>query len=331
MNGVTPNESENAMIKSKTTELLGIEYPILMGAMAWITKAGLVAAVSNGGGAGVLGAGGRTADWVRDEIRKTKTLTTKPFGINISLESTPWRDSLVDAIIDEGIDFVTLGAGDPRPFIPRFHAAGIKVICIVPNTRLAKRVEAAGADLIIAEGMESGGRIGNLTTFALLSNVIPEVGIPVIAAGGIVDGRGVAAALILGADAVQLGSRFLLSEECEMYPANKQQIIDAQDSDSVTTGWSRGMGMRGLRSHFSDKYLEMETSGVSLDVLNEFATGCSRKVVEEGIGPDGMNGIVQVGESLGPLKRIQPAVDIIQELMHETEALLLEAHKRVAS
>lgn len=317
------------MIKSRTAEILGIKHPILMGAMAWITKAEIVAAVSNAGGAGILAAGGRTDDWVREQIRKTKTLTSKPFGINVSLKITPWQDKQIETIIDEGIDFVTLGAGDPRPFIPRFHAAGIKVICIVPSTKLAKRVEDAGTDLIIIEGMESGGTIGNLTTLALLSNVIPEVSTPVIAAGGISDGRAIAAALIMGADAVQMGSRFLLAEECEMYPGNKEQIINAQDTDSITTGWSRGMGMRGLRSAFAEKFLEMEKSGVPTEVLSKFATGCSRKVAEEGIGPDGMNGIVQVGESLGPLKRIQPAAEIIQELMAEAEAVLLNAPNRV--
>ena len=317
------------MIKSRTTEILGIEYPILMGAMAWITKAELVAAVSNGGGAGVLGAGGRPAEWVSAEIRKTKTLTDKPFGINVSLETTPWRDELIDTIITEGIDFVTLGAGDPRPFISKFHAAGIKVVCIVPNTKLAKRVQYAGSDLIVIEGMESGGRVGNLTTMALLSNVIPEIGIPVIAADGISDGRAMAAALIMGADAVQLGSRFLLAEECDMFPGNKQQIIEAVDTDTVTTGWSRGMGMRGLRSPFAHRYLEMETSGTPLEELNIFATGCSRKVAEEGIGQDGMNGIVQVGESLGPLKCIQPAADIIHQVMAEAEELLCHAANQV--
>lgn len=317
------------MIKSRTTEILGIKYPILMGAMAWITTAELVAAVSNGGGAGVIGAGGRSEEWTREEIRKTKKLTNKPFGINVSLETTPWRDKLIDAIIKEGIDFVTLGAGDPRPFIQKFHDAGIKVICIVPNTKLAKRVQDAGSDLLVIEGMEAGGRIGKLTTMALLSNVIPEITIPAIAAGGISDGRAIAAAMIMGADAVQLGSRFLLAEECDMYPANKQQIIEAQDTDSVTTGLSRGMGMRGLRNSFSDKYLEMETSGVPVEALNQFATGCSQKVAENGIGPDGMNGIVQVGQSLGPLKKIQPAAEIIEELMVEAEVLLRNAPRLV--
>ncbi|MCQ4764141.1 nitronate monooxygenase [Cloacibacillus evryensis] len=316
-------------MRTKLTRLLGIEYPILMGAMAWITTAKLVAAVSNGGGAGVLGSGGRDDSWVRDQIRETKELTDKPFGINVSLETTPLRDKIVDAIIDEGISFVTLGAGDPRPFIPKFKTAGIKVVCIIPNTKLAKRIEAAGADMIVIEGMESGGRIGNLTTMALMTNVLPEVGLPVVVAGGIADGRGLAAALIMGACGVQIGSRFLLSEECESHPSNAQAIINATDTDSITTGWSRGMGMRGLRSAFSDKYLEMEVSGAPLARLNEFATGCSRKVAEEGVGPDGMNGIVQCGEGLVPLRRIQPAAEIIREVIEEAESLLKTAPELV--
>ena len=316
-------------MRTKLTRLLGIEYPILMGAMAWITTAKLVAAVSNGGGAGVLGSGGRDDSWVRDQIRETKELTDKPFGINVSLETTPLRDKIVDAIIDEGISFVTLGAGDPRPFIPKFKTAGIKVVCIIPNTKLAKRIEAAGADMIVIEGMESGGRIGNLTTMALMTNVLPEVGLPVVVAGGIADGRGLAAALIMGACGVQIGSRFLLSEECESHHSNAQAIINATDTDSITTGWSRGMGMRGLRSAFSDKYLEMEVSGAPLARLNEFATGCSRKVAEEGVGPDGMNGIMQCGEGLVPLRRIQPAAEIIREVIEEAESLLKTAPELV--
>jgi enoyl-[acyl-carrier protein] reductase II len=319
------------MICTRMTELFGIKYPIMMGAMAWITKSQLVAAVCNAGATGVLGAGGRSAEWVRNQIRETKKLTSKPFGVNISLETTPWRDSLVEAVVDEGLPFVTLGAGDPRPFIGRFRAAGIKVVCIVPNAKLARRVQDGGADLIVIEGMESGGRIGNLTTLALMTNVIPEVTVPVVAAGGIVDGRGMAAAITMGASGVQMGSRFLLAEECEMYPGNKQAIINAQDTDSTTTGWSRGIGMRGLRDAFSDKYLQMETAGVPLETLNEFATGASRKVAEQGIGTDGMNGMVQVGQSLGPLRRIQPAADIIEEVMMQAEAALLNGARMVSN
>lgn len=313
------------MLKTKLTELLGIKYPILMGAMAWITKSKLVAAVSNAGAAGVIGSGGRDDMWVRNEIRVTKKLTDAPFGINISLETTPLRDKIVSAILDEGVPFVTLGAGDPRPLISRFKSANIKVVCIVPNLKLAKRVESAGADMIVIEGMESGGRIGNLTTMALMSNILPEVNLPVAAAGAIVDGRGLAAALIMGADGVQMGSRFLLSEECENNPLNTDAIIKATDTDTVTTGWSRGLGMRGLKSPFSDKYLAMEIAGCPTEQLEAFASGCSRKVAEEGIGPDGMNGIVQVGEALVPLHKVQSAAEIVQEVVNEAETLLENA------
>ncbi len=317
------------MIKTKMTELLGIQYPILMGAMAWITTAGLTAAVSNAGGAGVLGAGGRDEEWVRQEIRKTKTLTDKPFGINLSLQTTPLRDKLVEVILAEGIDFVTLGAGDPRPFLPRFREAGIKTICIVPNTKLAKRMEACGADMLVIEGMESGGRIGNLTTMALMTNILPEVSLPVAAAGGIVDGRGLAAALIMGADGVQMGSRFLLASECESHPSNAQAIVAASDTDSVTIGWSRGKGLRGLKNPFAEEYLSMEVSGVPTETLGQYVNGCSKRVADLGTGEDGKNGIVQVGESLEPLKKIQPAAEIIREVMEEAETLLKRAPRFV--
>lgn len=313
------------MIRTKMTELLGIEYPILLGAMAWITTAGLVAAVSNAGGAGVLGSGGRDDTWVREQIQKTKTLTNRPFGINVSLATTPMRDKIVDAIIEEGIDFVTLGAGDPRPFIGRFKDAGIKVVCIIPNTKLAKRVEAAGADMIVIEGMESGGRIGNLTTMALMTNVIPEVQLPVAAAGGIVDGRGLAAALVMGADGIQMGSRFLLASECESHRSNAEAIIQATDTDSCTIGWSRGKGLRGLKNRFAERYLEMETSGVPTEELGRYVQGCSRRVADLGQGEEETNGIVQVGEGLVPLKKIQPAAEIIREVMREAESILKNA------
>jgi enoyl-[acyl-carrier protein] reductase II len=330
-NIIYKERTNRKVIETKVSKLLGIKYPILMGAMAWITNAKLVAAVSNGGGAGTLGSGGRDGQWAAEEIRKTRKLTNKPFGINISLESTPLRDQIVDAVIVEGIDYVTLGAGDPRPFIPKFKNAGIKVVCIVPNTKLAKRVEACGADMIVIEGMESGGRIGNLTTMALMTNVLPEVRLPVVVGGGIADGRGLAAALIMGGHGIQMGTRFLLAEESEAYPGNAQAIIAAADSDSVATGFSRGMGMRGLRSPFTDKYIEMETAGMPIEELNKFATGSSRKVAEEGLGSDGMYGMVQCGQGLEPLKKIQLAAEIIQEVMKEAEELLKSAPKLVTS
>ena len=313
------------MIQTRMTELLGIRYPILMGAMAWITTARLTAAVSNAGGAGVLAASGRDDVWLREEIRKTRELTDKPFGVNLSMQTTLLRDKLADVLLEEQVPFVTLGAGDPRPLLPRFQQAGIKTVCIVPNTRLAKRMEDCGADLLIIEGMESGGRIGNLTTMALMSNVLPEVHIPTVAAGGIVDGRGLAAALIMGADGVQMGSRFLLARECESHPSNREAILAASDTDSVTIGWSRGKGKKKKKNPFSEKYLSMETTGVPTETLSQFVKGCSRRVAELGTGPDGMNGIVQVGESLVPLRKIQTAAEILQEVMQEAETLLRHA------
>ena len=311
------------MLKTKMTELLGIEHPILQGAMAWISESTLVSAVSNGGGAGVLGTGGREPEWIKAEIRRIKERTDKPFGVNVPLEKKYGeRQPSVEAVLEEGAPFVTMGAGDPRPFIPRFHEAGIKVICIAPNLRLAKRVEDAGADLIVLEGMESGGRIGNLTTMALMSNILPEISTPAAAAGGIADGRGLAAALSMGADGVQMGSRFLLAEECRVHPDYPAAVLSATDTDTVATGWSRGLGMRGLKSPWAEKYLEMETSGVPLEQLNQFASGCSRRVAEQGLGPDGMNGIVQCGESVVPLKKRQPAAEIIREVVREAEEIL---------
>lgn len=311
------------MLKTRMTEVLGIQYPIMQGAMAWISEATLVSAVSNAGGAGVLGTGGRDPEWIRAEIRKIKNRTDKPFGVNVPLEKKYGeRQPSVEAVLEEGAPFVTMGAGDPRPFIPRFHEAGIKVVCITPNLRLAKRVEESGADLVVLEGMESGGRIGNLTTMALLTNIIPELTIPAVAAGGIVDGRGLAAALVMGADGIQMGSRFLLATECQVHPDYPAGIMAATDTDSVTTGWSRGMGMRGLKSPWAEAYLRMETSGAALEQLNQFATGCSRRVAEEGLGPDGMNGIIQCGESLVPLKKQQPAAEIIEEIVSQAEDIL---------
>lgn len=316
-------------IQTKMTELLGIEQPLLMGPMAWITDAPLVAAVSNAGAAGVLAASGRGADWVHSEVARTRALTNKPFGINVSLKSAPDRDAIVAAIIDEGIDFVTMGAGDPRPDLPKFKAAGITTICIVPNTKLARRVEDAGADLIIIEGMESGGRIGDLSTMALMTNVVPEVSVPVIAAGGIVDGRGMAAALVMGCAGVQMGSRFLLAEECTANPANAQAIIAAHDTDSVTIGWSRHHGLRGLRNAFTEGYRKMEITGEPDDKLSEYVQGISRRVAEQGQGSDEMNGLIQVGEGLEPLTRVQPAAEIVAEIMEETERVLCAAPELV--
>ena len=310
-------------MKTRITELLGIKVPILQGAMAWVSEANLTAAVSNAGGAGVIATGGRMTEWVRDEIRKTKTLTDKPFGVNVMLMA-PNRDDIVKVICEEKVAFVTLGAGNPVVYFDALHQAGIKAIPVVPSLKLAKRVEAAGADAIIIEGMEAGGHIGSLTTMALLTNVIPEVNLPVIAAGGIVDGRGMAAALLMGADGVQMGSRFLLTSECGLHPNAKQRIIAATDTDSIATGVSRGHAVRGLKNSFTDKFLALEVQGAPQAELDSLATGTNRLAAVDG---DVENGLVQVGQSLNPLNEIKPVQAVIDEIMDETRQKLQNAAK----
>lgn len=308
-------------MNTKLTTLLKIKYPIIQGGMAWVSEANLTSAVSNAGGAGIIASGGRTAEWVREEIRKTKTLTNKPFGVNVMLMAQNINE-IVDVICQEKVAFVTLGAGNPMPFLEKFKHHGIKTIPVVPNLRLAKRMEAAGADAIIIEGMEAGGHIGTQTTMALLTNIVCEISIPVIAAGGIVDGRGIAAALIMGASGVQMGSRFLLTEECTLHPNAKQRIIDATDTDSVVTGYSRGHGVRGLKNKFTTKFLELETKGAPQEVLNDLATGTNKLAAIDG---DIENGLVQVGQSLVKLSDIKPVKQVLENLMSETVTVLNSA------
>lgn len=286
--------------------------------MAWIADAQLAGAISKAGGAGVIAAGGRDPNWLRDEMHKIKFLTNKPFGVNIVLMDTN-KEALMDVVCEEKAAFVTLSAGNPVPYIDKFKKEQIKTFAVVPNAKLAHRLEDVGADAVIIEGMEAGGHIGKLTTLALMTNVIPEISIPVIVAGGIADGRGIAAALLMGASGVQIGSRFLTSEECPVHPNFKQRIIDAQDTDSVVTGYFTKHVVRGLRCKFTDKFLKMEREGATVEEMDRFATGTSRLSAVDG---DVENGMVQVGQSLHPLKSIQPANEIIHELMCETERVL---------
>lgn len=318
-------------MKTRVTEKLGIEYPILQGGMAWVAEYHLAAAVSNAGGGGIIATGGRDGAWVREQIEQAKALTSKPFGVNLGLVANNPKDldDLITAICEGKPAFVTVGAGNPIPFLERFHKAGIQVIGIIPSLRLAKRVEAAGIDMIVLEGTESGGRIGHLSTLAHLTNIIPEVKLPVLAAGGIADGRGLAAAMIMGAEGIQMGTRFLVSEECVVHPQYKEEIIKATDEQSVTTGLSRNLGMRGLRSAFTEKYHQMEITGISDDELSRFATGASRAVAERGLGPDGMNGMVQCGQGIVPIKKIKSVKRIIEDTVSEAEALLSNAPKLV--
>lgn len=308
-------------MKTRLTALLGIQYPIIQGGMAWASDATLAAAVSNAGAAGIIGSGGRTTEWTRDEIRRAKELTDKPFGVNVMLMA-PNKDEIVEVICEEKPAFVTLGAGNPVPFIDKFHAAGIKVIPVVPSVKLAKRIEESGADAIVVEGMEADGHIGTQTTMALMSNVLPLITIPVVVAGGISDGRAIAAALLMGAAGVQMGSRFLLTTECPFHPAAKAKIASAVDTDSVVTGYSRGHGVRGLKSAFTDKYLELERKGTPQEELDAMATGTNRLAAIDG---DTVNGLVQVGQSLCVLKDIAPCREVVEQLVHEARAALARA------
>lgn len=308
-------------MKTRLTELLGIKYPIIQGAMAWISESDLVSAVSNAGGAGVIATGGRSTDWVRSEIRRTKELTDKPFGVNLMLMA-PNKDEILDVICEEKVAFVTLGAGNPVPYIEPLHQAGVKVIPVVPSVKLAKRVEAAGVDAMVIEGMEAGGHIGQQTTMALLSNVLPEIKIPVIAAGSIVDGRGIAAALLMGAEGVQMGSRFLLAQECHAHENMKQAIIAATDTDSVVTGASHNSGVRGLKNAFTAHYLEREHAAAPREELTELAKGTNRMAAVDG---NIEQGLVQCGQGLNRLTYISPVQEIVDSLVKETEATLQRA------
>jgi enoyl-[acyl-carrier protein] reductase II len=295
--------------------------------MAWVSDAVLAAAVSNAGGAGVIALGGREAGWARAEIRKAKGLTDKAFGVNIVLQA-PNVKELVEAACEEKPPFVAMGAGNPLPWIDRLRQAGVKVIPVVPSVKLAKRVEDAGADALVIEGMEAGGHIGTLTTMALMSNVIPQITkIPVVAGGGIADGRALAAALVMGAAGVQIGSRFLISVESPAHRKVKEKILDATDTDSVATGFSRNAGVRGLKNAFTEEFLRLETSGAPTEELNNLATGTNRLAVVEG---DLDKGFVQVGQSLNLLTKIEPCAAIIEEITRDARQILLGAPKIVS-
>ena len=311
-------------MKNRFCELLGIRYPIVQGGMAWSSDGVLAAAVSEAGGAGIIGTGGRTVEWVAEEIKKAKGLTDKPFGINLMLMA-PNVNEIADLVCKENVAFITTGAGDPIPWIERMHKAGIKVIPVVPNIKLAKRIAASGADAMVIEGMEGGGHTGSMTCMALLSNVLKDnYPIPVLAAGGISDGRAMAAALLMGADGVQMGSRFLLTTECPVHPKTKDMIVNATDTDCVVTGFSRNMGVRCLKNSFTQKYLAAEISGAPNEKLMELGTGTARLGMKEG---DTENGSVMVGASLNVLNEVLPCKVVIEKIIADAkETLAKSAH-----
>ncbi len=311
------------MWKTRITELLGIKYPIILGAMAYISESQLLASICHEGGTGVIASGGFSVDEVQRYIHEVRDMCGKQavFGVNLMLQS-PNKDDIAQLVCDEKVPFVTIGAGNASSYINPLHQAGIHALAIVPTVKLAERVQERGADAVIIEGMEAGGHDGKLTLMALMENVIPSLEIPVISAGGISDGRGIAAALIMGSSGVQIGTRFLLAEECQTHINYKNALIHANDKDSVVTGFSKNDSVRGLRNAFTKKYLEAEYDGASIEELRALSHGTTKKAVIEG---DVQNGYVLAGMSLTNLKKIQPMKEIMSELIAETEYTLEKA------
>ena len=305
-------------MKTRITDLLGIEYPIIQGGMAWVAEHHLAAAVSEAGGFGLIGAASAPAEIVREEIRKAKELTDKPFGVNIMLLN-PNSEEVAKVVVEEGVKAVTTGAGNPEKFIPMFKEAGIKVIPVVASVAMAKRMERYGADAVVAEGMEAGGHIGSQTTMALIPQVVDAVDIPVIAAGGIGDGRGYAAVTMLGAEAVQMGTRFVVADESIVHDNYKDIIVKAKDIDTVVTGLSTGHPIRVLRNQMTKEYLKLEESGAPFEELEKLTLGALRKAVMDG---DIKNGSVMAGQIAGLVHKRQSCKEIIDEIMREAESLL---------
>ena len=305
-------------MKTRITELLGIEYPIIQGGMAWVAEHNLAAAVSEAGGLGLIGAANAPAEVVREEIRKTKELTKKPFGVNIMLMS-PFADEIAKVVVEENIKVVTTGAGNPGKYMKMWKDAGIKVIPVVASVALARMMEKAGADAVVAEGTESGGHIGEATTMTLVPQVADAVSIPVIAAGGIADGRGIAAAFMLGAEAVQMGTKFVVAKESIVHDNYKQRVIKAKDIDSAVTGRSHGHPVRCLRNQMTREYTRLEAEGKSFEELEYLTLGALRNAVMEG---DVTNGTVMAGQIAGMITKEQTCKEMIEEMMEQAMKLL---------
>ena len=312
-------------MKTRITEMLGIEHPVIQGGMAWVAESHLASAVSAAGGFGIIGSATAPAETVRNMIHEIKERTDKPFGINIMLMS-PYADEVAALAAEEHVAAVTTGAGNPGRFMEMWKNAGVKVIPVVASVAMAKMLERAGADAMVAEGCESGGHIGNITTMALLPQVVDAVDIPVIGAGGIADGRGAAAAFMLGAEAVQMGTRFVVADESIVHDNYKNRIIAAKDIDSEVTGRSTGHPVRVLRNKMSKEYLKLEGSGISIEELEKMTAGSLRAAVVDG---DVTNGSVMAGEIAGLIKQRQSCAEIINDVMSEMEALFKSAPDRL--
>lgn len=305
-------------MKTRITQLLGTEYPLIQGGMAWVAECHLAAAVSEAGGFGIIGAGGAPAEFVREQIRQCRAMTDRPFGVNIMLMN-PEADKIAQVVVQEGVKAVTTGAGNPGRYMASWKEAGVKVIPVVASVAMARMMERAGADAVVAEGMESGGHIGSTTTMALVPQVADAVHIPVIAAGGIADGRGVAAAFMLGAEAVQMGTRFVVAAESIAHDAYKKKIIAAKDIDSEVTGMSHGHPVRQLRNPMTREYLKREKAGASFEELEQLTLGALRKAVVEG---DTVNGTLMAGQIAGLVGKEQTCKEMIEEIMAQAERLL---------
>ena len=305
-------------MQTEINNLLEIEYPIIQGGMAWVAERHLAAAVSEAGGFGLIGAANAPADWVREQIRKTKELTDRPFGVNVMLMS-PYADEVARVIAEEGVKAVTTGAGNPEKYMELWKERNIKVIPVVASVALAKRMERCGADAVVAEGCESGGHIGESTTMTLVPQVVDAVDIPVIAAGGIGDGRGIAAAFMLGAKGVQMGTRFVVTKECQVHPAYKERIIRAKDIDTRVTGRSTGHPIRALRNDMTKAYLQKEQEGASTEELELLASGALRRAVQEG---DIHNGSLMSGQIAGLIKEEVSCKQLIDTLVSQTKEAL---------
>ena len=313
------------MIRSQICDILGITKPIFQGGMAWIADANLAAAVSNAGGLGLISSINAGTEAVRKEIRKARTLTDKPFGVNIML-AAPNAAEIADLVVEEGVTIVTTGAGSPAPYMERWLAAGIRVIPVVASVAYAIKMEELGATAVIAEGAESGGHVGDTHTMALVPQVVDAVHIPVLAAGGIADGRGAAAAFMLGACGVQVGTRFLVAHECRVHPTYKERLIKASDVSTMVTGKSLGDAVRSLKTPFTKQFAKMEASQVPADEIRAFGTGSLKKAVFDG---DLAGGSFLAGEVAGMLKQCQSAESIVNDIMDGAQKALAHAKELI--
>lgn len=311
------------MTKTALTQMLDIEYPIIQGGMAWISDAELAAAVSNAGGLGVIAGGNAERHIVEAQIEKIITLTEKPYALNVMLLS-PFADDIIDLAIDKKVPIVITGAGSPGKYIERLKAAGIKIIPVVPSVALARRMESLGVDALIAEGTEAGGHVGELTTMALVPQVVDAVSIPVVAAGGIADGRGAAAAFMLGACGIQVGTRFLVAKECNVHQNYKDMVLDAKDTSAVVSGRPTGHPVRILKNKLYRQYCELEKNNASAEELEALGAGSLRKAVVDG---DVVYGSVMAGQVAGLIKKEQPAKEIVGEIFDECEAIIKKQYK----